>query len=151
MKWLIAIMLLPVLLVAGALLLNRAPLWQAPGPLARLQLYLTTHVAETRPGHQRPELRPLLLDGPSSQVRERVVAAMRRLGWQQIWQEGDVVRALVVTPLWRFKDDVEVRLQPAAGGIRVNVRSQSRLGKGDLAANTRHIRELFRQLEAGPE
>ncbi|MGD8590657.1 MAG: DUF1499 domain-containing protein [Chromatiales bacterium] len=147
MKWLILVLLLPIILLAGALLLNRAPLWLTPGPLVRLQLYLTTHTAETRPDHERPELRPLLLHEPLTQARERVIAAMRRLDWQQISPEGDVVRAVVVTPLWRFKDDVEVRLQQIAGGIQVNIRSQSRVGKGDLAANTRHILDLFHQLE----
>jgi len=151
MKWLIGIILLPVLLGAAALLLNRAPLWQPPGPLARLQLYLTTHVAETRTDHERPELRPLTLEQPPERVRERVVEAMRRLQWRQITAEGDRVQAVVVSPLWRFKDDVRVRLQPTPDGVRVDVRSRSRIGRGDLAANTRHVLDLYRQLRIDTE
>jgi uncharacterized protein (DUF1499 family) len=58
---------------------------------------------------------------------------------------------VVVSPLWRFKDDVEVQLQPTRVGVQVDVRSRSRVGKGDLAANTRHILELYRELEATVE
>jgi uncharacterized protein (DUF1499 family) len=151
MKWLVMLVLLPVLLVVGALWLNRAPLLQAPGPLARLQIYLTTHVAATRRGHERPELRPLVLKASIGEVRERVIEAMQRLHWQQIRHEQAVVRAVVVSPLWRFKDDVEVQLQPTRVGVQVDVRSRSRVGKGDLAANTRHILELYRELEATVE
>ena len=151
MKWLILILLLPLLLAGGALLLNRAPLWQAPGPLARLQLYLTTHVAETHPEHERSELRSLVLSMPLAVVHQRVVEAMHRLAWQQISTEGNQIQAVVVTPLWRFQDDVKVRLESTQAGVRVNVRSQSRIGKGDFAANTRHIRDLYHQLEVDAE
>lgn len=151
MKWLIVIIMLPILLLAGALLMNRAPLWQEPGPLTRLQLYLTTHVAATRPDHERPELRTLLFDQPLSEVRERVVTAMQQLGWQQIRSDGEQVRAVVVTPLFRFKDDVEVRLRSNENGVQVDVKSESRVGKGDLAANTRHILDLYHRLETASE
>jgi hypothetical protein len=147
MKWLIMIIMLPLLLLVGALLMNRAPLWQEPGPMARLQLYLTTHVAATRPDHPRPELRTLVLDRPLSEVRDRVIEAMGQLGWQQIRSDGESLRALVVSPLWRFKDDVEVRLQSTEAGVRVDVQSRSRVGKGDLAANTRHILDLYQRLQ----
>ncbi len=150
MKWLIVLFIFPLLLVGGPLMFNRAPLWDPPGPLTRLRLYLTTHVAETRPGHERPELRPIILELPQRQVRERVVRVMRQLHWQQITEEQQTVRAVVVTPMLHFKDDVEVVLASTRKGIQVNVRAQSRIGKGDFAANTRHIQELYRMLSARP-
>jgi hypothetical protein len=151
MKWLILILLLPILLLLGALLINQAPLLQEPGLLVRLKLYLTTHIAATRPGHERPELHALVIDRPQSEVQARVIEAMRRLEWDQIRQDGDLLRAVVVTPLWRFKDDVEVQLRPTEVGVEVNVRSQSRVGRGDLGANTRHILDLYHQLETATE
>ena len=150
MKWVIFICLVPFLLAGGALVLNRAPLWDSPGPLARLQLYFTTHVAETRLDHERPELRPLFLELPQTQVRDEVVKAMHQLQWQRIAEEQQKVRAVVVTSWLRFKDDVEVVLQSTRGGILVNVRSRSRVGQGDFAANTRHILELYRLLSTRP-
>jgi uncharacterized protein (DUF1499 family) len=146
MKWLLALLLIPLCLLVGALALNRAPLWQPPGALVRLQLYLTTNLAETRPDHVRPELRPLLLALPLGQVDALLREAIRRLHWQPLETQGESVRAVAVTPLLRFKDDIEVNLQSTTDGTLVNVRSQSRVGKGDLAANTRHILDLYRML-----
>lgn len=147
MKWILVLVGLPFLLAAGALWLNRAPLLDTPGPLQRIKLYLSTHVAETRVDHERAELRPLLLDLPENKARDLVIQAMRRLCWQQIEARPEVLRAVVVTPLLRFRDDVEVRLIANSHGVLVHVRSGSRLGRGDFGANTRHILDLYRQLE----
>ncbi|MEJ2577017.1 MAG: DUF1499 domain-containing protein [Gammaproteobacteria bacterium] len=146
LKWWILMLSLPVALLAGALLLNRPPWFEPPGPLARLRLYLTTNVAETRVDHARPELRPLVLALPEPDARARVEAAMRTLGWRNVRRTGEALTAEVVTPLLRFVDDVAVRLEPGADGILVQVRSASRLGRGDLAANTRHVLDLYAAL-----
>lgn len=48
------------------------------------------------------------------------------------------------TRLLRFKDDVTIRLEPAADDSTVvHVQSRSRIGRGDLGQNPRNIRELF--------
>ena len=49
----------------------------------------------------------------------------------------------MTTKLWKFKDDVTIQIQPAQpSGSLLVVRSASRVGKGDLGANTRHIMNL---------
>ncbi|KAL4434132.1 hypothetical protein ABPG75_000573 [Micractinium tetrahymenae] len=52
-----------------------------------------------------------------------------------------VLELLDVTALMRFKDDVSVRVRQAPGGgsVLVDVRSASRVGKGDLGANAARI------------
>lgn len=147
--WWLLILLVPPALLAGALLLNRPPWLAPPGPWSRLALYLTTNVAETRAGHRRPELRPMELPLAGESARERVLEAMRSLGWRNVRAEGPALRAEVVTALLRFTDDVSVRLEPSPQGVRVQVRSASRVGRGDLAANTRHVRDLYAALAAG--
>ncbi len=47
------------------------------------------------------------------------------------------------TLLFRFTDDIHVRLEPVAGGTRLTAESQSRLGKGDLGQNPRNLKELL--------
>jgi uncharacterized protein (DUF1499 family) len=49
----------------------------------------------------------------------------------------------------RFKDDIWVTLAPGEteGTTIVQVRSQSRLGRGDLGQNPRNIKELLSRLE----
>jgi uncharacterized protein (DUF1499 family) len=146
MKWLVLILLLPVLLLVGALMLNRPPLFDPPGPLVRLKTYLTTNVAETRPDHSQPELQTPVYPFDARAARSAVLAAMDGLGWREVRVVApDEIRAVVVTPLLGFRDDVTVRLAPDVGGrgTRIAARSASRVGRGDMAANERHLLDLF--------
>jgi fatty-acyl-CoA synthase len=44
--------------------------------------------------------------------------------------------------IYRFKDDVAVRVRPQGVGSRIDIRSVSRVGKGDLGGNCRRIGRL---------
>ena len=147
MKWFALLLALPLLLLSGGLLLNRPPLLSPPGPLERLKAYLTTNVAETRLNHEFLELRPPLVQADKMQTTDAVVRAMSSLGWTEIQATEGEVRAIVVSPLFRFRDDVTVRLEQADGGTLLHARSASRIGKGDLAANARHLLDLFAETE----
>ena len=58
------------------------------------------------------------------------------------------VHAVVTTALLRFKDDVTIAVVPEPGGRpALLVRGESRVGKGDLGANTRHVLDLYEALE----
>jgi uncharacterized protein (DUF1499 family) len=147
MKYLAFLLALPFVLVAGALLLNRAPMLSPPGPMERLKTYLTTNVAETREGHVFPELRPPIFAAQAKAAQDAVVKAMRSLGWREIQETDGEIRALVVSALFRFRDDVSVRVQATEQGTVLHARSASRVGKGDLGANARHLQALFAQVE----
>ena len=58
------------------------------------------------------------------------------------------IRAVATTRLWRFKDDVTIRVDPEGEGSVVNIHSQSRIGKGDFGANARRIRQFQAELAA---
>jgi len=63
----------------------------------------------------------------------------------------DTLCAEVKTALGGFTDEVTVRVRPAGPGgkhSRVTVRSRSRVGRGDLGENARHIRALQRAMDA---
>lgn len=151
---LLALLVLALLLVSGALVMNRLPFQAPPGALNRLHAYLTTNVARTRPDNPFPELRPLELDRPPAQAYMLMLAAAESLGWTLAWTDAGQreFEAVARTPLLGFRDDVRVALSPTADGSRVDVFSRSRVGRGDLGANTRHVLDLFaaaRTLEAG--
>jgi len=148
MKWTLLIVAVPFAWGIGALLLNRAPLFEPPGLWQRLALYLTTNVAETRTDRPRAELRPLRLPLELAQARTAVGTAMADLGWEDIRVTPEGVSAVVTSALFGFKDDVVVRLEASSGAVIVNVRSASRQGCGDFAANTRHVQRLFERLRA---
>jgi uncharacterized protein (DUF1499 family) len=129
------------------LLLAAPPLLDPPGWWPRLRIYLTSNVAETARGHALPELRLAVFDAPPEQLRERVLREMRELGWRQVREDGRRVRAEVVTPLLRFTDDVEARVEPFRQGSVLHLRAASRVGKADFAANQRHLQDLLEALQ----
>lgn len=146
MKWLIMLLLIPLFLGLGALLLNHPPLFDAPGPMFRLQHYLTTNVAQTRVDHELAELRTRRLDLPESEARARIRQALRKLRWLNVSEELEAFYAVVETPLLHFNDDIQIRLEPEGEQLLVQLRSASRVGRGDFAANTRHILDFYQAL-----
>jgi uncharacterized protein (DUF1499 family) len=77
--------------------------------------------------------------------------AVTKLGWQVLQRDAqrNTLRAVVTTPLMRFQDDIGISVVPADDqrGAALFVRSESRIGRGDLGANTRHILDLYAQLD----
>jgi uncharacterized protein (DUF1499 family) len=115
--------------------------------MERVKIYLTANVAETRPDHPWTELRTPLVRADADATRAAVLAAMGQIGWRDVRESGGAIRAVVVSPLFRFRDDVTVRLEATEAGTLIHARSASRVGKGDLAANAHHLRELFSAVE----
>ncbi|MGH8565970.1 MAG: DUF1499 domain-containing protein [Gammaproteobacteria bacterium] len=136
-------------LIGGGLIANRPPMIAPPGLWARLVTYLGTNVAETRPEHPFPELRPRFYALPPDRLYAVTREAMGGLGWGIASEDpaGLHLTAVVESALWRFKDDVVVRVEPAEGGSTLGMRSSSRIGRGDLAANTRHLLDLYAAIE----
>ena len=60
---------------------------------------------------------------------------------------GTVVTAVHQTRLFRFEDDVTVRIRRQGGATEVSVRSQSRIGGWDFGQNARNVRELLEVLD----
>jgi uncharacterized protein (DUF1499 family) len=89
-----------------------------------------------------PDLQPITVDAPPEQVYARAKDAATALGWQIVAAvpgEGRI-EATDTTRWFGFKDDVVIRIVPQGDGTRVDVRSKSRVGKGDAGVNARRIR-----------
>jgi uncharacterized protein (DUF1499 family) len=150
-KAILALLLLAIALLAGGVLLNGLPLTEPPGLVVRLYTYLNTHVAETTEGSPFPELRArryvLAADPLFAKVKEAVAHLPR---WENVEasDERRELHAVVTSRIFRFKDDVTVTVvpQPDARPL-VMVRAVSRVGKGDLGTNTRHVLDLYEMLE----
>jgi uncharacterized protein (DUF1499 family) len=150
-KVVLGVLLLAVVLLAGGLLLNRLPLNDPPGSFVRLYTYLNTHVAETIEGSPFPELRPRQYTLAADPLFAKVKEAVGRLPRWQIIESSDERRelhAVVTSALFRFGDDVLVTVVPQPGGKpAVMIHAVSRVGKGDLGTNTRHVLDLYGMLE----
>jgi len=95
-----------------------------------------------------PELQPLIVDLPPDQAYERALAAVRAMGWEMVAAEADEgrIEATDTTVWFGFKDDVVIRIRPEANGSRIDVRSLSRVGGGDVGTNAERIRRYLQEL-----
>jgi uncharacterized protein (DUF1499 family) len=97
-----------------------------------------------------PELAPIRLDVGVAEAVERGVRAANALGWEITVSDpaAGSLEATQTSRIFRFVDDVAVRVraEPSGGSI-VDVRSKSRVGRGDLGANARRIRAFEAQLK----
>ena len=98
-----------------------------------------------------PDLAPIHLDVAPREAYEAARAAAESLGWHITLADParGVIEARDTSKLFRFVDDVAVRVRPADdGGSVVDIRSKSRDGQGDIGVNTKRIR-TFRDRIAG--
>jgi len=56
---------------------------------------------------------------------------------------GLTIEAVSTSNLFRFQDDVVLRVRPDGSGSKVDMRSKSRDGKGDMGVNTARIRSYI--------
>lgn len=95
-----------------------------------------------------PDIQPLVLDEPPARAFERALAAATSLGWEIVDAapaEGRI-EATDTTRWFRFKDDIVVRVTANGTGSRVDVRSMSRLGRGDVGTNAKRVRAFLNTL-----
>lgn len=160
LKWVLVVVLVVVL---GAIAAGQAGLLQgtAPNDLGvrdgRLKPPSNTDNSVTSqaglyPDHPQraySDIAPLPLrgDGPATLARIRtVVAAMD--GAKIVKSEPDYLYAQYTTRLMKFVDDVEFWVDPKAQVIQV--RSASRVGKGDMGVNRKRIEAVRAALAAAP-
>ena len=107
--------------------------------------WLTHNVADTDTG-THADVTPLMLTIPYQGAAARLAALIPTLAnWAIVESNFDAgtIHATHRTGLFRFVDDVHLRLEPIANGVKLHARSQSRLGKGDFGQNRRNILGLF--------
>jgi uncharacterized protein (DUF1499 family) len=96
-----------------------------------------------------PDLAPLALGSDRVRVFERATEIARcTRGWRidRADQEAGIIQGVAVTPLFRFRDDFTIRFRERDGKTIVDMRSRSRLGRGDLGTNAKRIRGFFAAL-----
>ncbi len=107
----------------------------------------TTNRADTA-ANTPSDLQPRQYAAPAQQVGDAVAAAFDQLGWEFVYRSTTSLEAEVpVAQMGWFLDDLKVTLSEANGTTTVNVQSQSRVGRGDLGENRRHVVQLFTVLD----
>jgi uncharacterized protein (DUF1499 family) len=98
-----------------------------------------------------PDMQPLVLEIPAVEAFVRAEKAARALGWeiQEAAPAEGRLEATDTTFFFGFKDDVVVRIRSEGAGSRVDVRSKSRVGLGDVGANAKRIRAFLAAVKRG--
>ncbi len=123
--------------------------------LGALLLALTScwpmiNVVETGKTPEYPDLIPRSYGAKPDVVFDAALHAIHRLPrWALVSHrlEAGEIRAEATSRLFRFVDDVTVRVRAEGDQTVVSVRSASRVGKGDFGQNARNILTFFEALD----
>lgn len=98
-----------------------------------------------------PDIGPVVIDLPPDRAFDRALETARGMGWEIVAAEPAEgrIEATVTTFWYGFKDDVVVRVSPADGGSRIDVRSVSRVGRSDVGTNAARIRNYLAKVAGG--
>jgi uncharacterized protein (DUF1499 family) len=110
--------------------------------------YPADFVEQQRAGY--PDLAPIALEMSPGAAHEKVIELFERNGWQVTYNDpvSLTLEATDTTKLFHFVDDIAVRVRPQGTGAVVDMRSKSRVGRGDLGANAKRIRKLRDELSS---
>lgn len=120
------------------------------GAAAMLRIWPAINIVETGNTPEYPDLLPKQYQASKDRVFDAALHAVSRMPrWTLVSSrpEQGEIRAEATTRLFRFVDDVVVRCAEQNGGTVVNVRSASRVGRGDLGQNARNVRAFFDALD----
>jgi uncharacterized protein (DUF1499 family) len=89
-----------------------------------------------------PDLAPIQVNASPDAAFEAALAQAEAMGWTLTEQDpaAGTFEAEDRTALFRFVDDIRVRVRPDGSGSVIDVRSKSRDGRGDIGANAKRIR-----------
>ena len=98
-----------------------------------------------------PEIEPLRVSVPAEQVFAQALAVAQGMErWQLVNSDAASgrIEATATSRIFRFVDDVVIRVRADAGETIVDVRSRSRMGQSDLGVNSARIRAYLSNLQA---
>jgi len=98
-----------------------------------------------------PDIASLTLNVPPARAFDRALSVARGLGWDIVASDPAAgrIEATDTTFWFGFKDDVVVRILPQPNGSRIDIRSLSRVGVGDIGANAARVRRFLAALKTG--
>lgn len=98
-----------------------------------------------------PDIAPLILHVPPAKAFALATQAANALDIDIVDSRPDSgrIEGTAQTSWFGFKDDVVILIRPSDGGSRIDVRSLSRVGRGDAGENARRVRALLRWMQRG--
>ncbi len=85
---------------------------------------------------------------PTSKLLDALQCAIEKLPrWEVVSLTEGGIEATRKTALFRFTDDITIRVEDIDDGSQAVISSGSRIGKGDLGQNPRNIKALLEAVE----
>jgi len=96
-----------------------------------------------------PDLLPVLMPLLPAAAFKKALAAAESMGWEVVGVDAaaGTIEAVDTTKFFGFKDDVAIRVSATADGSKIDIRSKSRVGRGDVDTNARRIRAYTERLK----
>ena len=100
-------------------------------------------------GDAFPDLQPIITELAPEAAYRRCLLIIDALGWTLTGSDSRSghIEAYEASALFGFIDDVVIRIMADGENTRIDIRSASRVGTGDLGANARRIRGFIEQFE----
>lgn len=95
-----------------------------------------------------PEIKPLVLAHSPQAVLAAAQTEAEEAGWRIARITNNHIEATATTRWFGFEDDVAIRLTETENGVRVDMRSASRIGASDVGTNAARIEKFLSALEA---
>lgn len=116
----------------------------APNPVE----YAGEETAETQQSFY-PDLETITTPMSYEEAYDRALEAAREMPWELVDEnkaEGRI-EAYEKLAWFGFIDDVVIRVDTTASGSKIDIRSKSRIGRGDLGVNAKRIRAYIEEFE----
>ena len=96
-----------------------------------------------------PELKTLRSKQDIDALFDAAVQVATEMGWRIYLRDRNTgtIEAVDTTAIMGFKDDIVIRLRSDADGTLVDLRSVSRVGRGDIGANAKRISAFLEKLQ----
>ena len=98
-----------------------------------------------------PDIQPIISPLTTEQAFELALTIAEKKGWDIVAEDAQkgMIEAVSSTPVFSFEDDVVIRITSADTGSVVDMRSHSRIGRGDRGKNAQRVRDFIKQFKAG--
>jgi len=111
----------------------------------------TTNFVVMTESSRDPDLRPIVFERPAEDVVDAIQEAADRISnWEFIGAAQMDSSTMVVfertSRVWRFKDDIILRVEDLGDRCKLGGESRSRIGYGDLGQNPRNLRRILVEL-----
>ena len=96
------------------------------------------------------DIQPINSELSLADAFKKALRIVQDMGWEIITtdENNGIIEAVDTTLIFRFKDDVVIRVTSVDSGSRIDLRSQSRIGLSDLGKNASRIRSFIQNFSS---